>query len=399
MTIETSRTVSQLRSECYHKGILIPTEEEEKVNRKEKYILLLRKYWLKRYYNTPDKIPWSLRFMLSIESPMLCKRYIQCKEEIRKQFWESDDYIVEEKINGVRCLIIYDAITKKLDFYSREVSNKDLLPVSYTNKIQVSFTQLSYPYSFVLDSEIKTKENSKLTSLEILSLIPPESINAQIENKLEFIVFDCLYNKESLLEESWEDRHKHVENLGALLQHHQFPCLLNPVSYQNKLEFYSDMIIKGREGIIIKSKKACYHANLSRTNDQVKLKVPGLNDLCKDVDAWVTGYEVNKFGENALIKALKFSCKIKKENGIIKEQVIGICTDLPYSLQCDATVYVNDQPTLNPDYFGRVATLSGVRFSAKDLTLIHCGIERWRLEKSIDSCEVLEESELRAQIV
>ena len=151
MALETLRTLGQLKEECKQKGIEVIINGKE---HKEDYVRALRNYWLKQYYGSPDKAPWSLKFMLSIDCPMLCRRYQQCKPEQQKMFWDSNEYIVEEKWDGVRTILIYDASTQSFDFYSRNNSVKDFLPQSYKDTVLITSKDFSYPENFVLDCEV-----------------------------------------------------------------------------------------------------------------------------------------------------------------------------------------------------------------------------------------------------
>jgi ATP-dependent DNA ligase len=413
MALETLRTLGQLKEECEQKGITVQIKGSKE--HKEDYIRALRDYWLEKYYGSKDNAPWALKFMLSIDCPMLCRRYQQCKPEQQKMFWESDDYIAEEKINGNRSLILFDASTQEFDFYSRNNSVKDYLPQSYKDTIYVTSKDFHYPESFVLDCEvISTNPNISTvmgsrgvvcaTQLQattaLLALNPLESKSIQRQYPLKFIIFDCLYDGEDLIDQPWKERHPHAEKLARLLKKAGFSCDLNPVVYKNKLEFYSDVIEQNKEGIIFKNKNAPYHACTSRTIDQVKLKRTISDGLNKDLDAWVSGFipsDPNKSWSN-LIGALVFSCKVRMKDGSIKDHIIGTCSGISLEFRKFATIYVDGKPSLNPDLFGKVATLSGQNISARKLALTHAVIQNWRPDKNPEDCEILEEEELLSMV-
>ena len=63
-----------------------------------------------------------------------------------------------------------------------------------------------------------------------------------------------------------------------------------------------------------------------------------------------------------------------------------------------ATVYIDGKPSLNPDFYGKVCTLSGMSISARKLALTHAVIQCWRPDKDPDGCEILTEEELRSMI-
>jgi ATP-dependent DNA ligase len=234
----------------------------------------------------------------------------------------------------------------------------------------------------------------------LLALNPEDSKAIQKVDPLKFIVFDCLHDGESLIDKPWEIRHPHAEKIANLLKQAGFTCEINPVVRTNKLEFYSDIVERGDEGVVFKNVNAPYHATTSRTVDQVKLKRTISEGLNKDLDAWVTGFipsDPNK-GWSDLIGALVFSCKVRMKDGTIKDHVIGACSGISYELRKAATVLIDGKPSINPDFLGRVATLSGQNISARKLALTHCVIQTWRPDKDPSGCEILEEEELLKQV-
>lgn len=574
MALETQRTLPQLKKECEHRGITVIIEEGKKEH-KEDYIKALRNYWIEKYYGSLDKAPWSLKFMLSIDCPMLCRRYQQCKPEQQRKFWESNEYIAEEKRDGCRALLTFDSSTQSFDFYSRNNSVKDFLPQSYKDTVLVTSKNFYYPDNFVLDCEVISTNPNLSTILQkrgtlcatqlqsttaLLALNPVESRALQEKDPLKFIIFDCLYDGESLMDKPWHIRHPHAEKLSELLIKSGFMCEINQVIYDKKLEFYSDVIERGGEGcfagdtrirmadhtlkpikdvkegdlvksydiekkelvdkkvkhvfyngkkpisewhIVFYGKDICgtyggsytfegcgvlctknhlfynshgweesrdisfcyaydyfknlrkrevlkknakdiiasnfyfpdgyidaydievedthcyfaedilvhncvfkninapYHATTSRTIDQVKIKRTISEGINRDLDAWVTGFiqssQDKKWSD--LIGSLVFSCKVKMLDGTEKLHQIGVCSGIPFELRKEATVYdENGNPALNPEWLGRVATLSGQNISARKLALTHAVIVTWRPDKDPDGCEVLTEEELRSLI-
>ena len=318
-------------------------------------------------------------------------------------------------VHNSRSVIIWDASTQSFDFYSRNNSVKDFLPQSYKDTILVTSKDFYYPDNFVLDCEvISTNPNISTvmgkrgvvcaTQLQattaLLALNPEDSKELQKTDPLKFVIFDCLYDGVSLLNEPWKVRHPHAEKIAELLKKSGFTCEINPVIRTNKLEFYSDIIEQGLEGVVFKNVNAPYHATTSRTIDQVKLKRTISEGLNKDLDAWVTGFVSSSSdkGWSDLIGALVFSCKVRMKDGTIKDHIIGSCSGIPYELRKAATIYIDGKPSLNPDFLGRVATLSGQNISARKLALTHCVIETWRPDKSPEGCEILTEEELLSMV-
>lgn len=292
MALETLRSLPQLKVECEQKGIEVVIAGKKE--HKEDYVRALRNYWLTKYYGSPENAPWALKFMLSIDCPQLCRRYQQCKPEQQKQFWESDNYIAEQKIDGSRSLICFDASTQSFDFYSRNNSVKDFLPQSYKDTILVTSKDFHYPDNFVLDCEvISTNPNISTvmgkrgvvcaTQLQataaLLALNPEDSKALQKVDPLKFIVFDCLHDGESLIDEPWEIRHPHAEKIANLLKQAGFTCEINPVVRTNKLEFYSDIVEQGGEGCF-----ACFTKVLMGDGSLKKIKDVCVGDIVKSYD-------------------------------------------------------------------------------------------------------------------
>jgi ATP-dependent DNA ligase len=355
--------------------------------------------------------------MLSIECPQLCRRIKDLKPEQQKMLWESKDWIAEEKMDGVRALIIYDANENKFHFFSRNNSVVDYLPQDYIDTIYVTAKDFSYPDNFVLDCEaISTnpmvETNTQcLTQLQstaaLLNLNPEDSKKIQKDNPLKFVVFDCLYDGESYINSPWTERHKHAEKLTSLLKAANFNCDINPVVENTddnkfaKREYFEKLIADNREGIILKNRNAKYHACSSRTIDCVKVKRSTDDTLTRDLDAFITDYVVGNLdtrNENMVV-GFVFSIMMEKDDGNVVTHPIAVCSNVSDFIKEDATVInENGEVTLNKKYYGRVATLQGQNISARQLRLTHSIIKDWRPDKSADNCEIIKESELRSLV-
>lgn len=318
-------------------------------------------------------------------------------------------------VHNSRSLIIWDASTQSFDFYSRNNSVKDFLPQSYKDTILVTSKDFYYPQNFVLDCEVISSNPNISTIMgnrgvicatqlqattALLALNPEDSKALQRKDPLKFIIFDCIYDGESLINKPWYERHPHAEKLAGLLKNSGFTCDINPVVRENKLEFYSDIIERGGEGCVIKKIDAPYIGTTSRTDNMIKVKRTISEGLNKDLDAWVTGFIPSTEGKSweNYIGSLVFSCKVKMKDGSIKLHTIGTCSGLPEELRKQATVYIDGKPSLNPTFLGKVATLSGQNVSARKLALTHCVISCWRPDKDSSGCEILTEEELLSMV-
>ena len=412
MSIECARRIDYLKADCELKGISI-TQSGKRIM-KDDYVKALREWHITKKYGSIDNIPWSMKFMLSIECPQLCKRIKDLKPDQQELVWNSHDWIAEEKIDGVRMIIVWDAAEKKFHFYSRNNSVTDYLPQDYADTIFVTAKNFDYPNNFVLDSEIISSNSCLetnthcLTQLQstaaLLNLNSEDSKTIQKKYPLKFVVFDCLYDSSSLIDEIWELRHHHAAELCSKLVESGFCCELNKVventadNQYAKREFFDAVISRCGEGLVLKNRNAKYHATSSRTIDCVKVKRSTADALTKDIDAFVTDYVIGKDDtrNSNMVVGFVFSILLKKQDGSIVTHPIAICSNVSDIIKDDATVISEDgQVKLNPDYYGRVATVQGQNISARSLRLTHAVIDCWRPDRSADTTETILESDLR----
>ena len=416
MAIECARRIDYLDSQCRELGLEV--KQAGNKLRKDDYVRALRNHFLLEKYGSVDNVPWSMKFMLSIECLQLCRRIQTLKESDQQKIWESDDWIAEEKVDGNRMALLWDADEKQFHFFSRNNSMVDYLPQDYKDTIYITAYNFDYDKNFVLDAEvistspnIETNDTQCLTQLQstsaLLALNPDDSIAIQRNDPLKFIVFDCLYHDESYMDKSWIERHKQTELLCNILKEHNFNCELNTVienteyNKNKKREFFDELIDNQKEGIVLKNKYAKYHATSSRTIDCVKVKRSTSDSLTNDIDAFITDYVVGNDdtrNENMVVGFI-FSVRLEKEDGTIVNHNIAVCSNISDYIKEDATVIDdNGNVSLNNDYYFRVATLKGQNISARNMRLTHAVIDTWRLDKSADGCEVLKESELKKLI-
>ena len=416
MAIECARRIDYLDSQCRELGLEV--KQAGNKLRKDDYVRALRNHFLLEKYGSIDNIPWSMKFMLSIECLQLCRRIQTLKESDQQKIWESDDWIAEEKVDGNRMALLWDADEKQFHFFSRNNSMVDYLPQDYKDTIYITADNFDYDKNFVLDAEvistspnIETNDTQCLTQLQstsaLLALNPDDSIAIQRNDPLKFIVFDCLYHDESYMDKPWVERHKQTELLCNILKEYNFNCELNPVienteyNKNKKREFFDELIDNQKEGIVLKNKYAKYHATSSRTIDCVKVKRSTSDSLTNDIDAFITDYVVGNDdtrNENMVVGFI-FSVRLEKEDGTIVNHNIAVCSNISDYIKEDATVIDdNGNVSLNNDYYFRVATLRGQNISARNMRLTHAVIDTWRLDKSADGCEILKESELKKLI-
>ena len=102
MALESTRTIAELKEECENRNLtVIPTGKNGKYL-KEDFIKALRADYLVERYGEFEDVPFPLRFMLTMDCPMLCKRYAAIKkQDVQISLWKNDGkYAAEEKIDG-----------------------------------------------------------------------------------------------------------------------------------------------------------------------------------------------------------------------------------------------------------------------------------------------------------
>jgi len=124
----TSRSLAELKKLTKRLGLQV-TQTSNRENKKD-YVKVLQDYYLKEKY--PEGVPSWLKVRLSMDSPMLCAQITGLKPEAAEQVWNSDDWVFEEKINGVRMMLFWDG--QELHACSRNLSLQDYLPVDYVDK-------------------------------------------------------------------------------------------------------------------------------------------------------------------------------------------------------------------------------------------------------------------------
>ena len=120
MALESTRTIAELKEECENRNLtVIPTGKAGKYL-KEDFIKALRADYLVERFGELEDVPFPLRFMLTMDCPMLCKRYAAIKkQDVQISLWKNDGkYAAEEKIDGCMTydtpVLLSDGTTKPI---------------------------------------------------------------------------------------------------------------------------------------------------------------------------------------------------------------------------------------------------------------------------------------------
>lgn len=417
MSVSSLRTLAQLAKECRDLGLTV-TQTKAKENKAD-YIRALQAHFLKKEFN--DNPPKSLRYMLAMDSPMLCAQF----KDLREDVWDNLEWIAEEKLDGVRMVAHWEP-GQAPDFYSRNLSVKDYLPVNYKGNILldgVDFSKITD--SFVLDNEIVSTNPTVSTILEhraggvvtetmlqavtaLLAMEGKDSLEIQrSEAPLKFFAFDCLlWNGEDLRDRPYHERRGYLFKAYAQLKSAGVNIALPRIERRNKKEFADGIIRGGGEGVILKNVLAPYFATNTRSHRVwVKYKRT-LSQSAKEagygdtVDGWISGYELGTEGKGneGLVSVLHVSVYLRQDDGQLIEHIIGHVSNLTAALRENMTEVVDGVPRLKAEFYGQVVEIEAQDISARVLRGSHCRLIGFRPDRSSDTC-ILEESFLRSLVL
>ena len=309
----------------------------------EKMIKLLGDYFINL---EPEKYSWGARYVQSLSTPMLCKHMKDDLDKFPVSPLESDDYIAETKMNGMRVICYYSPETG-FEFFSRRESSSNFLNGNFTNKfLFIEKGLISEPqdykgkfnYRFVIDGELLIDgiENEIRTSQVSIEDYIQSVFSSNVDRAREFqkdghrlkmVVFDVLYfEKNPAIPADWaptydyEEREITPEAIQWVEKHYS--------KYLNSAGF-----TKGAG----KAKKLCqYLYSLRFTNKNDIRKYPFskrrelrhliVNMLNKNILPFyeVEGEDENKieFTENILMSGgegcFKSSCRVNMADGTLK---------------------------------------------------------------------------------
>lgn len=385
------------------------------------YTKAIQQYYLEERKREGTYDP-SIEFILNMDSPMLALLLKHLPEDTQKELWDDNntDWIFQEKIDGNRQVITFDAERKQFHFYSRNLSVTDMLPIDYADKILLP--ELNQPIidnlqSFVLDCEV-VPANGSVTDervqaelqLNVVSSIlqynAEESHYIQETNPLKSIAFDCLmYNNENLFDKPLRERREILHKLVKILQLAGFRIDLVNEKPEGitKEDFYNSIIDNGGEGVVAKNLNDTYDILGKRDGRWVKLKRSAQETLRRlgedSFDAFVSGFTLGTPGtkNEGKIGAVIFSVYLTDDNNqllynedgtpVIHElaQIAGI----PDALRDMMTFYdENGDVVMNPRFMNAVASINGQDISSREMRLSHAVFQEWRLDRSYDTCKV-----------
>lgn len=444
VAISVGRTLNELRQMSFDCGITIPSREDGKSLKKEDYIKPIREHNLSIRYGSVDNTPEHLKLMLQLKSPMLAGRIDSFKEEQQQEVWNSDNWSMEQKLNGVRCFIVNDG--SGIHLYSRHNSDIDLLPIEFTEKVKLpkDFSYSMLDRTFILDCELTSDNPNICTVLDgygvytssqlqavtsILGSNTDRALDIQDFNDLDLVfnIFDCIYCDGSwIMDAPLCERREYLSNIISMLADANFNA--RPVKYvvENKKEFYKHLISLGLEGTVAKRLDGVYVPDTTRNfkgwvkckrslsdslsvfNSQSSLSAfDTLDDVSGDItfsfgdtiDVFITGYELGNKGsafEN-MIGSICVSVYVEKEDGTQEVREIGKFSGFNLDMRKNMGMVINGRTVLKPEYYGKVVEIDGQQIT-KNGRFAHCVFIGFRYDKLKDAC-ILKEEFLKSQLL
>lgn len=387
----------------------------------------VQSYYLKKYKEENTLSPF-MNKILTLDSPMLALQQKDKKlDSVRDSLWEDDNqWMFQEKIDGCRCMVCYD-LDFGWDMYSRNKSITDCLPISYKTKLLMPEikTEVLSKYgikSFIIDTELvplQKQINAMANGVElvadtqlslvtsILGSLDDLSHRMQETNPLKFIAFDLvMLNGQWLTDYPLLKRDKVLNGVINALKFAGMDIRLEKVqsTVVDKRKFYERILSSDGEGVVAKDLNSKYDLLGKRAGEWIKIKRTVSQSLLMEkmgdtVDAFVSGFTEGTPGTaNAgLVGALEFSIYLTDDfdNLILDEKgnpvthhiatVSGITSELR---QVISTKDEYGRVALNPNFYGKVATIDGQDISSRNYRFAHATFQGWRPDRSIESCKM-----------
>ena len=379
----------------------------EKYHKKENVYKLINSYIKEGRFTKLQKI-------VHLTTPMLCKRF-ETEEEV-EEVYNSEEYVVEEKLNGNRCWIVYDSERGEFEFYSRH-RIEDLMSdeIFKRNPITVFrnwFKEIGFKYnkSFILDSEITMPEVGRedmefngipAMELEAVSMLinmneeESEEIQRRLGYPLRFNVFDIMYIERPIFNKTYEERQEELTKIFKDLKELPFRKVESYGGGDKK--FYIEMKKESDiEGFVFKNRKSRYDVSGRRTRDWYKLK-RGLFGFEKDT---MVGYIVDfNYGTEGTrnskdIGSIEIGVRVRQKDGTEYEKVIARVSGISDKIKEVIKEEGEDgKIRIKEEYKQIPVEIGGFAFSKKTNVIRHATFQRFRPDLTIEDC-VLDEEEI-----
>lgn len=210
--------------------------------------------------------------------PMTAKEIMEKDVE---EVFNSDDYIVEEKFDGVRANVQFvedKGIPCCRVFSRRKSAVTGFYKEKSDNLPQIRNIHIPELTGTILDGEMIIPNTDFKTTSAVLNCLPAEAIERQQSiGKVCFYTFDCLYFKgKNIMNLPLKERKKYLKEVLDILYNYGYDeniKLVIPHSIiEDGLDYYRRVIARGGEGIMIKDLNAPYEMKRTRAYQKMKKK-------------------------------------------------------------------------------------------------------------------------------
>lgn len=258
-----TRSLTQLEEEVKAAGIALPSPGYGK---KELVELLKQHYWSAEHGATPQP---------KYVDPMLLRNIKDVPPQEAQRMWESEDYYVEQKRDGLRAIIDFDG-SGKPRAYSRNVSVKTYSPSDLTKAL---FWIPTVPElaNTALDGEVvssvaeidtspftkggkgtKTK-NVLQVAVALTGMANTKEAQEALGMPLRFVVYDIVtFAGEDMSDKPYTVRRDAMAAAMRPLSAATDKVELNATTNKNKRTYFDEIIERGGEGVVMKHKDLTY---------------------------------------------------------------------------------------------------------------------------------------------
>lgn len=384
--------LTDLKAKCEQLGLSpVPTKKRCNPDRLELSVAdctkVIRDYYIKKL-RSEGALDLNFDLMLNLSSPMLASLITQQTKDVQDDIWSDYNNVwqFQRKYNGIRLILIFDGVSKKLSVFSRAVSEETLLPIDYSSYFKFDTSNLNIE-SFIIDVEMVYRDFEEYDSRSIKDdfMDTVESGGVFNSEEFKFVIIDTLMvNSIWLLDDFLSVRSKCTDQVLSCLKTSENGYVFESVDIKpdnmSKEEYYYSIVDNNGEGVIAKNLNSTYE--FKRSNNWVKIKPKvkeSLNINLRDtIDAFVSGYEVNS--KLNLIDTLYFSVYLDGVSTLVAKVY------LPSDLQTKVTRFDDfGNIIINKGFYHVVAEFS-FDVLGSDFRMQHPKLLYWRLDKDFVSC-------------
>lgn len=378
-------------------------------------------------------IPRFAMYRMHYYTPCLALRYDELKDVEKAECFDDRKWVATQKMNGVRgwLCISKDAVV----LYSRNYSDVDCTLLEYWGNIDQELDRSGYSGCVCVDVEIVFDPgvdlSSELDELGLETDSPLDAMVALLHSDVEKAlrvqrVYKEKYGKDlvsfKMIAPLWYKGINYIDcvlgagmdiydevlgyvkglgiNIGGIAR-----CSGNRIEKENFLE---SVLAIGGEGVVFHNRDGVYCTSENRSKTSyIKLKrsVSATKDgigMGDTIDGFVSGFKLGGVGtvNEGLVTTLEFSIWLNDAGGMVKK-FIGAVSGLEMGIKRELTIdgsygmytqsYIGSDGkehivSLNPEWDGVVAELSGQALSSVNCRLEHPVLVRWRKERDMNSC-------------